>query len=158
MKIFASLGVALAVIGLASAASAQTRVKGPHAETGAVLICLLQHQHDECGGRFSGSARSLAQNWLFWGPDKDFKLGALVSADFVGTQAVNAYLTRFLNGRAADVYDVKFKHQEMTFYIVPPDADGKVEFMRIRGGAPDDIALGRQRPGACARHVVGDEA
>ncbi len=138
MKIFASFGIAVAVIGLSSAASAQTRVKGPHAETAAILDCLLQHQHDLCSGRFSGGARPLAQNWLFWGPDKEFKLGPVLSTDFAGTQAVNAYLTRFLSGRAADVYDVKFKHQEMTFYIVPPDADGKIQFMRIRDGAPDE--------------------
>src|SRR3954469_13913165 len=137
MKIVASVGVA--VIGLSLAASAQTRVIGPHAETAAALLCLLQHQHDDaCAQRFTASARPLAENWLFWGPDKDFKYGALVSTEFAGTQAPNSYLTRFLSGRAADVYDVKFKHQEMTFYIAPPDADGRVQYMRIRAGGPGD--------------------
>lgn len=51
---------------------------------------------------------------------------------------MNAYLTKFLNGRPADVYDVKFVHHEKTFYIVPPGPDGKVRYMLVRDGTPDD--------------------
>ena len=139
MKLFTTLGLAAAtLITLSPALSAQTRALGPHDETAAAMVCLLQHQHDECAGRFTGSARSQAQQWLFWSADKDFRFGPLVTSNYIGTEPDNAYLTRFLSGRAADVYDVKFGHQEMTFYIVPPKPDGKVQYMRIRSGAPND--------------------
>jgi len=138
MKTFAVLGVAAALIPLSSAVSAQARVAGPHAETAAAMVCLLRHQREECKGRFAGSSRPLAETWLTWGPNQDFRFGPLVSSDYVGTEAVNSYLTKFLSGRAADVYDVKFGHEEMTFYIVPPGPDGKVQHMRIRAGSPND--------------------
>lgn len=136
MKSFAT--VAFAAIALAPAAWAQTRVPGPHAETAAALQCLLDHVHDHCKLDFSGTARRAAQYWLWWTPTKDLEQGLLVSSDYVGTQAVNAYLTRFLGGRAADVYDVRFAHHKKTFYIVPPGPDGKILYMRIRDGLPDD--------------------
>ena len=138
VKALAALSIAIATIGLSPLASAQTRVMGPHAETAAALACLLEHRHKECSERFVGSARPAAQYWLWWTPDKDFELGPQLSSDYAGTEAVNAYLTKFLNGRKADVYDVKFRHHEKTFYIVPPGPDGKIQYMRVRGGAPDD--------------------
>ena len=66
----------------------------------------------------------------------------MVSSDYVGPQSANAYTTKFLNGRTADVYDVKFRHQEKTFYLVPPGPDGKVRYMHVRNGAPNDEKLG----------------
>jgi hypothetical protein len=42
-----------------------------------------------------------------------------------------------------EVYAVKFAHQELTFFIAPPDADGKIRHMRLFNGAPDDMVPGR---------------
>ena len=141
MKAVAALGVAVAVIGLSPIASAQTRVMTAHAETASALACLLEHKYKECGERFVGSARVAARYWLFWSPNKQFALGPLVSSEYAGTQSATAYTTKFLNGRTADVYAVKFRHQQKTFYIVPPGPDGKVEYLHVRGGAPDDEKL-----------------
>src|SRR4051812_29502960 len=136
MKAF--LAFTAAAIALSQAASAQMRVPAPHAQTAAALQCLLEHNHKNCALGFSGNANHAATYWLWWNANKDFELGGLKSSDYAGTQAVNAYLTKFLNGRAADVYDVKFRHQEKTFYIVPPGPDGAIRYLLIRGGGPDD--------------------
>lgn len=136
MRIFAA--AAIAVLALAPTASAQTRVMQDHARTASALQCLLDHVQDNCPQKFSGSARRPAQFWLWWNANKDFELGRLVSSDYAGTEAVNAYITKFLNGRPADVYDVKFGHHRKTFYIVPPGPDGTIVYMLIRDGAPDD--------------------
>src|SRR5262249_44039129 len=141
MKAFATLSFTVAAIALAPAASAQTRVMTEHAQTASALGCLLDHLAKECSQRFVGSARVAARYWLWWSPNKEFALGALQSSAYAGTQSANAYTTKFLNGRAADVYDVKFRHQRKTFYIVPPGPDGKIEFMHVRGGGPDDEKL-----------------
>ena len=142
MKALIALSMAVAATALSASASAQVRVMGPHAETEAALKCLLEHDHGQkqkmCDGLFVGSASLSSKFWLWWDAEKDFKLGPLLSSDYAGTQAVNAYLTTHLNGRAADVYDVKYKHYEKSFYIVPPAADGKVRYLHVREGAPDD--------------------
>lgn len=138
MKARRTLGVIVAVLSLAPGASAQTRVMAAHAQTASALKCLLDHAHDACSADFAGSARGPATQWLWWNANKDVEVGALVSSDYAGTESVNAYLTKFLGGRAADVYHVKFGHGDKTFYIVPPGPDGKVRYMRIRQGAPDD--------------------
>jgi hypothetical protein len=141
MKARTALSLAVAVIGLSPAASAQTRARAPHAETASALKCLLDHVHDRCDHEFVGSARRPAQFWLWWTPTKDMEFGRLLSSEYAGTESQNAYTTRFLEGRTADVYDVKFAHGEQTFYIVPPDPDGNIHYLRIRGGAPDDEKL-----------------
>jgi len=138
MKVLAALGIAVAVIALSPVVSAQTRVMTEHAETAAALACLLEHRHKECSPRFVGSATKPAKYWLWWTPDKDIALGPLVSSEYAGTQSANAYLTSHVNGRPADVYAVKFRHQLRTFYIVPPGPDGKVHYLFTRQGGPDD--------------------
>ena len=138
MKVLAALGVAVAAIGLSPAASAQTRTIADHAETASALICLLDHERKACGYHFVGSARGTARTWLWRGPVKDFDLGDVVSANYAGTEGQNFYTTRYLNGRAADVYDVRFKKAHRTFYIVPPGPDGKVRYIFVRNGAPND--------------------
>ena len=115
-KALAFLGVA--VIALSQAGSAQTRVPAAHAETAAALQCLLEHRREDCSQEFAGSALGAATNWLWWNANKEFALGALKSSDYAGTESANAYTTRFLNGRTADGYDVRFRYQKMTFYIV----------------------------------------
>ena len=138
MKALALLVVAVAAIGLSSAASAQTRTMMPHAETASALGCLLDHGPKACRERFVGGARLAAAYWLWWTSDKDFALGPVVSSEYAGTQSVNAYTTMHLNGRPADVYGVKFKYQEKTFYIVPPGPDGRIRYMNVRSGTPDE--------------------
>jgi hypothetical protein len=137
MKALATLGFAVAAIGLSPVALAETDVTA-HADTAAALKCLLDHGQNGCREGFAGSARPAAQFWVWWTPEKDFKLGALVSSEYARTESPNAYITKFLNGRTADVYDVKFAHEKKTFYIVPPGPDGKVHYMNVRDGAPDD--------------------
>ena len=46
-----------------------------------------------------------------------------MSSEYAGTEAVNRYLMKVLAGRPADVYDVKFKNQELTFYIARDSTD-----------------------------------
>ncbi|MBA2590194.1 MAG: hypothetical protein H0U98_16400 [Alphaproteobacteria bacterium] len=138
MKARITVGIAVAVLSLSPAASAQTRTMAEHAQTASALQCLLDHVRNACSLAFVGSASGPATQWLWWNANKDVEVGALRSSDYAGTEAVNAYLTKFLNGRVADVYHVKFGHQEKTFYIVPPGPDGKVHYMRIRQGGPDD--------------------
>jgi len=139
MKYLAALSIAVAAIALPSAAPAQTRVIKAHGQTAPALLCLLDADRKGCKVGFAGSASVVAKPWLWWSlPDRDFHLGAIESVEYVGTQPANAYTTRFLNARTADIYHVKFRHQEKTFYIVPPDPDGKIHYMLIRGGAPND--------------------
>ena len=133
--LFASLAVA--AIGLSPVALAETDATA-HSETAAALKCLLDHAQNGCRAGFAGSARLAATYWLWWTPEKDFKLGVLVSSEFARTEPDNIYITKFLNGRTADVYDVKFAHLERTFYIVPPGPDGKVHYLNVRDGGPDD--------------------
>jgi hypothetical protein len=134
------LFAAVAVIGLAPAASAQTGGTA-HADTASALRCLLKHERTGCIQNFVGSANRVAHPWLWWTPNQDFALGALVSSDYAGSEtAARPYIAKFLNGRTADVYDVKFAHQEKTFYIVPPGPDGKVRYLVVRDGPPSDEA------------------
>jgi hypothetical protein len=137
MKALVALSVAVAAIGLSPVASAQTRVPMAHTKTAMALRCLLDHDREACGYNFVGSATGGAKTWLWWDSNKDFGLGPVMSAHYAGTEPQNFYTTRFLNGRMADVYDVKFRRQEKTFYIVPPGPDGKVRYMFVRNGAPD---------------------
>jgi hypothetical protein len=134
--LFASFAVA--AIGLSPVALAETDATA-HAETTSALRCLLDPGKNGCGRVFVGSASLAARPWVYQNPNLDFELGALVSSSYAGTETdSNAFIARFLNGRTADLYDVKFRHHEKTFYIAPPGPDGKIHYMLIRGGAPAD--------------------
>ena len=120
------LFASIATIGLSPVASAQTTVMA-QAETASALRCLLDHVRNGCGQGFAGRARQAAAPWLWWTPDRDFELGALVSSVYAGTESGdNVYIMKFLNGRMTDLYDVRFAHQEKTFYIARPGPDGKI--------------------------------
>ena len=134
MKLILTVAISTLMI---SAASAQTRVMTVHAETASTLRCLLDHGKG-CRQGFVARAGLRAAPWLWWTPQRDFELGALVSWKYAGTESENAYTTRLLNAATADVYDVKFERKELTFYIVPPGPDGNVRYMLIRNGAPKD--------------------
>lgn len=125
---------AVGVLALAPTAMAQTGT-----ETAPALKCLLDHGPKECRQLFIGHASLAAMPWMWWTPNEDFRLGALVSSGYARTEtAANPFITKFMNGRTADVYDVKFLHEEKTFYISPPGPDGKIRYMLVRDGGPDD--------------------
>jgi hypothetical protein len=135
MKIFAAAGIA--ILALAPAALAQTRVMTAHDETAATLSCLLAHGKG-CNHDFVARAGLSATPWLEWNASEDFEVGALQSWKYAGTESANAYTTKYLRGQPTDVYDVRFERRKLTFYIVPPGPDGKVRYMLIRWGEPDD--------------------
>jgi len=135
MKALAALGIA--AIACAPAASAQTRVMAEHTETAETLRCLLAHGVG-CHHDFLARAGLSATPWLEWNAEEDFELGALLSWKYAGTESANAYTTKLLRGEPTDVYDVRFERRKLTFYIVPPGPDGKVRYMLIRPGEPDD--------------------
>lgn len=131
--------VALAAVLLSPApASAQSVVFQDHAQTATAMLCLLEHVGDRCKYNFGGGARLAARPWLYWSPNRQFDLGTLVSATYAGTQLQNAHTTKALSANAADVYYVKYRHQDLTFYIVPPDANGDILYMLVRSGTPAD--------------------
>ena len=132
------LSVAFFALTLSAPALAQTRVMTEHDQTAAAMKCLLNHNRTDCNIDFVGSASRPARFWRWWDVNKDFKLGALISSEYAGTEAVNRYLTIVLNGRPADVYDVKFRNQEMTFYIARDSTDGKIHYIHTRPGPPND--------------------
>jgi len=132
------LSVAFCALTLSAPALAQTRVMTEHDQTASALKCLLDHNRTDCKIDFVGSASKAATFWLWWNAKKDFGLGALVSSEYAGTEAVNRYLMKVLDGRPADVYDVKFKNQELTFYIARDSTDGRVHYIHTRPGPPDD--------------------
>ena len=132
------LSLVFCALTLSAPALAQTRVMTEHDQTATALRCLLGHNRIDCKIDFVGSASKAATYWLFWNANKDFGLGPLVSSDYAGTEAVNRYLMKVLAGRPADVYDVKFKKQELTFYIARDSTDGKIHYIHIRTGPPND--------------------
>lgn len=132
------LAIALTASLLSAPALAQTRVMAEHDQTESALRCLLDHNRTDCKIDFAGNARRSATFWLWWNANKDFDLGPLVSSEYAGTEAVNMYLMKVLAGRPADVYDVKFRNKEMTFYFARDSTDGKVHYIHTRPGPPDD--------------------
>jgi hypothetical protein len=138
------LSVAFCALTLSAPALAQTRVMTEHDQTASALKCLLEHNRTDCKIEFVSMATRTANYWLWWTASKDLGLGPLVSAEYAGTQAANMYLTKVLSGRTADVYDVKFQKQEMTFYIARDSKDGKIHYIHTRPtrpGPPDDEKL-----------------
>ncbi len=131
------LAAALSTLMLSASAPAQTRIMTAHAETASVLRCLLAHGKG-CENGFVARAAARATPWLVWSVQQDFNLGPLLSWRYAGTESANAYTTKFLTGGTADVYDVKFARQELTFYVVPPGPDGNVRYIFVRNGAPRD--------------------
>jgi hypothetical protein len=121
--------------GLSSAAFADATTD---AETASALRCLLDNGQNDCGAVFVGNARRAARFWVVPNPNRDFTLGALISSEYARTETGdNVYIARFFSGRTADLYDVKFKHTRMTFYIAHPEADGKIHYLLVRGGSAD---------------------
>lgn len=137
MRAFAITLATVAALGtgLSSAAFADATAD---AETASALRCLLNNGQNDCGAIFVGSARRAAHPWVQQNPNRDVALGALISSEYARTETGdNVYIARFFSGRTADLYDVKFKHTSMTFYIAHPEADGKIHYLMVRGGSAD---------------------
>ena len=133
-----TLTLAFSALVISTPALAQTRVMTTHDQTASALKCLLGHNRKDCKFSFVAGANLPAQSWLWWNSNRDYAFGHLVSADYAGTEPQNAYTTRFLSGQLADVYDVRFAREEFTFYITPPGPDGKIRYLHIRNGTPND--------------------
>lgn len=132
------VSVVVAAVGLPSIALAEAD-SAAHAETASALRCLLNHGQNGCRAVFVGSASRAAQPWVWPNPNRDFELGALISSEYVRTETGdNVYVAKLLDGRTTDLYDVKFKHDEKTFYIARPGTDGKIHQLLIRDGGPVD--------------------
>jgi len=138
MKAATAVAIVTLGIGLSPAVFAQT-ANAPDAGTQPALQCLLHSGPKQCEKVFVASASPKAVRWVRLNPWPTFALGPVESSNFARTiSGADACDTKFLNGRVTDVYDVKFMHQEMTFYIERPEADGKIRYMLVRDGSPDD--------------------
>ncbi|HWC64063.1 MAG TPA: hypothetical protein VG501_10610 [Rhizomicrobium sp.] len=129
------------------AISAAAAIAGPLAsaaesDTGSALKCLLDGGNAECRQVFVAAAAPASRPWVYPNQNLRFNLGPLVSATYVRSiSGAELYKVRLISWPAADVYDVKFQHQEKTFYISPPEADGKIRYLAIHDGSPDDDLL-----------------
>jgi hypothetical protein len=136
MKLWSALLTLCAVV----AAPAALAEASP--ETGPALKCLLETGPDDCGRMFVAAASPASRAWVNPNQTLRFNLGPLVSSSYVRTiSGGELYKVRLTTWTAADVYDVKFQHQEKTFYISPPDADGKIRYLAVHEGSPDDDVL-----------------
>lgn len=92
---------------------------------------------------FVGRAWQAARPLVFENARRDFNRGPLVASDFWGRASEsNAFDARILIDqptREMDIYDVKFAHFEYSYYIAPPNADGKINALAIRLYAPHDL-------------------
>lgn len=135
----------LAVFVLAALPAAHAQSPGSRE----ALQCLLDIGPDHCGKIFVAGATGPARPWIYPNQGLRFSIGAVQSVSYAGSildghqQSVSGKplnWKRWDLSYPADIFDVKFTHQEMTFFISPPDADGKVRHMMIHGGAPDDYS------------------
>jgi hypothetical protein len=109
---------------------------------GTVEAMLTRQGPKGCERMFVGAAWIPAKSWVFQDPERDFKRGALVSAEFWGRASQsNWFDNKAMIGtpaREMDIFDVKFAHTRYTFYISPADADGKINALRIWLYPPHD--------------------
>jgi hypothetical protein len=134
---FAASSLSLSVV-----AAPSPGALGPRPGTVEAMQCLVRTGPAECKTMFQGGARKVAMPWLFENPDRDFKRGRLLSADYWGrTSDSSVFDTRVvthLPTKEMDIFDVKFAHVEYSFYISPPETDGKIRALAILLYAPHD--------------------
>ena len=139
-----SLLMAIAILAIAAGSWAFAQDQGPPRRgTAEAAQCLLRQGPKGCEKMFEARARIAAQPWVWANPRRDFNRGPLESGRYWGEASEsNAFDAMVLIRQAAnemDIYDVKFAHQEWTFYISPADADGKIRHLAIRLYAPHDL-------------------
>jgi len=137
-KIFSA--IAITALGIAPA-MAQGGTARPGTEE--ALRCLLELGPKGCEQVFTAQARRTSDRLVWPNQARDFERGPLLSSSFWGrASANNVFDQRVMSGQMADefdIFDVKFAHQEFTFYVAPPDADGKIRHLSVDLGAPHDI-------------------
>jgi hypothetical protein len=125
---------------------------GPRPGTVEAMRCLVGQGSKGCDRMFVGAAGWTARELVFASAERTFQRGPLVSSTYLGQASdTNPFDVRALRGkfiRETAILDVKFAHQECTFYISPPDADGKIRTLVTMLHAPHDLAQLRDR-GAC---------
>jgi len=115
---------------------------GPRPGTVEAMRCLVGVRQGpaECLKMFQARARVLAGRWLSQSAERDFKRGPLVSSNYWGqasdTNNFDAVAMKVWPTTEMDIFDMKFAHEEYTFYISPPDGDGKVRALTILQSAP----------------------
>ena len=118
---------------------------GPRPGTVEAMQCLLgvRQQPAECIRLFQGGAQTIATPWVFVGAERKFQRGPLISSNFWGRASdSNMFDVKAMIGKPTkemDIFDVKFAHQEYTFYISPADGDGKIRALAILLYAPHDL-------------------
>ena len=135
MKLWSVLTLALVTAAGLPAVAAEN-------ETAPALHCLLDTGPNQCGKVFVARASMAARPWIYPNQNLRFSLGPLDSATYVHSlSGSQLYRVGLINWDGADVYDVKFQHQEKTFYISPPEADGKIRYLAVHDGSPEDDML-----------------
>ena len=140
MKLALSILALAALAAGLSPAFAQSDA-GPRGTLQAVR-CLVRQGPPGCEEMFVGRASQAARPLVFENAKRDFNRGPLLASDFWGRASeTNAFDARILIGqptREMDIYDVKFAHFEYSYYIGPPNEDGKINALAIRLYAPHD--------------------
>lgn len=125
---------------------------GPRPGTAEAMQCLAGQGPKGCDRMFVGAAGWTARQLVFASAERTFLRGPLISSTYLGQASdSNMFDVRALRGkpiRETAILDVKFAHQECTFYISPPDADGKIRTLVTMLHAPHDLAQIRDR-GPC---------
>ncbi len=146
---FPAIAVAALAVGLSSMAGAET-APGPRPGTVEAMRCLVRQGPQGCEKIFVARAWPAARPWVLQDVDRDFKRGPLVANDFWGRASkTNLFDQKVLINQTTDemdIFDIKFAHTEYTFYIAPPDADGKIRGLAIRLYPPHDLLQLQRRP------------
>jgi len=104
-------------------------VTGPRPGTAEAVQCLLRQSPPACEQMFVGKASQVATAWVYVSAEQNFNRGPLISSNYWGRGSdVNIYLKSpgIIPKANLDVFDIKFAHRNYTFWISPPDADGKI--------------------------------
>jgi hypothetical protein len=117
---------------------------GPRPGTVEAMQCLVRQGPTSCEKMFEGRPSWVsARGWVLQDPDRDFRRGPLVSSTYWARASdSNIFDTKILIRQPTtemDIFDVKFAHQEYTFYISPADGDGKIRALAILLYAPHDL-------------------
>ena len=102
---------------------------GPRPGTVEAVQCLLRQSPPACEQMFVGKAGQVATAWVYVSAEQNFNRGPLISSNYWGRGSdVNIYLKSpgIIPKANLDVFDIKFAHRNYTFWISPPDADGKI--------------------------------
>jgi len=114
----------------ASARADSSPANGPRPGTTEAVQCLNRQGLKGCETMFVGQARLMARFWVFQNPNRDARRGSFVSSTYEGRATGSNYMdVRVLSDlptKDMDTFHVKFARAEYTFYVAPPDADGKI--------------------------------